>query len=232
MIIPYRFDPTNGNYGPATQSVRSLFATWKSIQWLNKTQTPDAYGVELFVKHNQLAHRYAPNLFAQKIALHIETGTEHDFAAACQRVRTSPSFDWKFNVLKELSSKHSHDHQWSIDKIACHPDEVKDPSTAYAFKTHMGISIYNSISQDFPFDLYSHRFMEQARFYLSYATGDLYDCINWQLAKNHSDTSDNPFVPLLQCYLHGFYPFVLRQDIVILFRFQSDPLRQPIADVR
>ncbi|MFV8749619.1 hypothetical protein ACNOYE_03595 [Nannocystaceae bacterium ST9] len=60
-----------------------------------------------------------------------------------------------------------------------------------------------------------------AIWYLGYATMDLLECIEWQLAEGHDrfdeSESDNPFWPLVRCNASGFHPFSFGPTEVVLF---------------
>jgi len=59
--------------------------------------------------------------------------------------------------------------------------------------------------------------VEFAQWYMSYANMDFIECIEWQLAEKSDSLDANPFLPLVRCYVAGFYPFSLGRSAFSLY---------------
>lgn len=60
---------------------------------------------------------------------------------------------------------------------------------------------------------------ELASWFLSYATMDLLNGVEWQLAGARDDLSTNPFAPLLAIYSQGLWPLSFSPTRMVLFAF-------------
>lgn len=220
-----KFDPSQYDYGKPTEAIRSILAEWMEIDWFEPHIGTAEQGISLFREHQRLAHAHAPELFPEHVELRVVTGARKDFTSWCQQVRAQTSWDWKFSVLKQLSSQHAKARAWSPEsEQRDRPPAPPRPGDLFiVFGDLKGNKqvIWNSVMPSPPAldALPREGFGETARFYISYAHADALDCMKWQLAEGSSDMSTNPFLPLLLCYQAGAYPFSLGRDAVVLFRF-------------
>jgi len=219
------FDPRDYDYGDATESIRSILAEWMEIDWFEPTFGTSDQCISLFREHQRLAHAQAPDLFSSQPDVRVVSGDRSDFMAWCQRVRSQTSWDWKFSVLKHLSSQHAQARNWSLQSEGDH-GSLAHPRPGDLFFVFVDATaarqvIWNNVMPTPPAldALPREGFAEAARFYISYAHNDALDCVKWQLAERSDDMTANPFLPLLLCYQAGAYPFSLGRDTVVLFRF-------------
>jgi hypothetical protein len=111
------FDPARCEYGAATASIRRILIAWASVDWFVAPENDGATrAVRLFEEHNSLARKRMPELFPERIDIHVAHGGWAAFHDLCLRVREPPqsSWDWKFSALKKLSSAHSKEHGWTL----------------------------------------------------------------------------------------------------------------------
>lgn len=229
------FDPNDYDYGPATHAIRTLLTTWAEIEWfVNSSETDDVVTAR-FVEHNALAHRYAPELFPSSVTISCVSGGWPEFIAWCKRVREQTRWDWKFSILKTLSRDHAMACGWSLQAQALHlPAGPLRPGDLFVrFGDDHGAPsvIWNNLfPTDTAFAGLAHTAgQESVGFYVGHAQVDAINAIQWQLAENHGDMTENPFVPLVSCYSAGAYPFSLGRDAVVLFRFAADERFLPRA---
>ena len=229
------FDPNDYDYGPATSAIRTIIFDWADIDWYVASAAADEELRQIFREHNALAHRHAPELFAEHIEPRCVSGGAAEFLAWCKRVRAQTQWDWKFSVLKRLSNKHSKARGWSLDEEAARlPEGSPRPGDLFfRLKGTAGskVVLWNALVSTrsiLPTES-SAQVEESARFYLSHAQADVYCALQWQLAEPDADLSHNPFVPLLRCYRAGGYPFSLARDTVVLFRFIANEHEFPKA---
>lgn len=229
------FDPNEYDYGPATSAIRTLITDWAEIDWFVPSSATDHEVISLFSEHNALAHRYAPEMFPDRVTMRCVPGGWSEFIAWCKRVREQTRWDWRFSILKKLSNDHAKACGWSLDAHASQvpKGQPKPGDLFFRFDDANGKAsvIWNNL---FPagsaLQVISHEpAKESAQFYFGHAQVDAFNCVQWQLAENHGDVTANPFVPLAGCYRAGAYPFSLDRDTVVLFRFTSDERLLPKA---
>lgn len=227
-----KFAPNEYDYGPATAAIRSIVADWAAVDWFEPTGARDEELVRLFHDHNALAHHLAPELFAERVNAHVVSGRWSEFSSWCKRVRAQSGWDWKFSILKKLAQEHSTAHGWSLSAHALDvPVGQPRPGDLFCrFNTSEGKAflVWNSFLPA-PELKTLGRSTEDAQFYFGHAQSDAFSGIEWQLAEKRSDLSGNPFIPLLQCYRSGGYPFSLDRDTVVVFRFTADEGALPKA---
>lgn len=241
-----RFDPHQYDYGPATEAIRQILLDWESIDWFAPARTRPDEAKELFRKHNELGHAFAPTLFSRSVDVSHRAGGWSEFMAWCARVRSQPlgsvadnqslswktdEWDWKYSILKPLSAMHAKAHGWNLDEQIAHDGEPR-PGDLFVRRrmNRNGVEgsfvVWNTI--ELPIAELKSRWQDPAggaaNFYHSYADFDITYCIQWQLAERSNNLADNPFVPLLACYRAGFYPFSLSSDSVVLFEFTTAKL--------
>jgi hypothetical protein len=216
------FDPEDQDYGPASPHIRAVIRAFADIDWFEPWGDVHAAQVA-FEEHQQLAHAHQPELFpaAPRIA-HLE-GTWVEFGECCTVVRNSDlKWDWRMTALKQLSYRHARDHGW---RLADQPAPAV-PRPGELFMRIGGGTIWNYFTPPMP-TTSAGKHEEPASFYTAYARNDLYDAIQWWLAR--PTAIDNPFVPLIRCYQLGVYPFSLAKDHVVLFAFRAAAAKLPTA---
>jgi hypothetical protein len=229
-----KFDPNEYDYGPATAAIRSIVLEWVEVDWFEPTGAPDEELVRMFQNHNALAHHAAPELFANAVNVRVVSGGWSEFSSWCKRVRAQPRWDWKFSVLKKLSHEHSKTNGWSLETHAPQvPLRSPKPGDLFLrFITTDGKAaiVWNGFLPAPELQTLGRpTAAESAQFYFGHAQSDAFSGIQWQLAEKRGDLSRNPFVPLLQCYRSGGYPFSLDRDTVVMFRFIADEGALPKA---
>lgn len=226
MRSSLKFEPGEYDYGAPTEAIRAVLAEWTEIDWFEPNAVSPDHAASLFREHQRLAHAHAPELFPIDISIRIITGDRNDFTSWCRRVRSETSWDWKFSILKTLSSQHAKARAWSPE-IECErsvgPSRPGDIFFVIGDDKGGKQVIWNSTMTAPPeLDaLPREGFGEAARFYISYANNDALDCMKWQFAERSADMSTNPFLPLLLCYEAGTYPFSLEKESMVLFRFDA-----------
>ena len=229
-----KFDPNEYDYGPATTAIRSIVIEWSSVDWFEPSGAPDEELIRLFQDHNSLAHRAAPELFANQINVRVVSGGWSEFSAWCKRVRARADWDWKFSVLKKLSHEHSKARGWSLDahapQVPLGPPKPGDLFVRFNTTDGKAALVWHGLlpAPDLQ-TLGRSTTAESAQFYFEHARSDAFSSIQWQLTEKRGDLSGNPFIPLLQCYRLGGYPFSLDRDTVVVFRFTADGSALPRA---
>jgi hypothetical protein len=229
---PLKFDPNEYDYGPATAAIRSIVVDWVDVDWFEPTGAPDDELLRLFHTHNAMAHRLAPELFAERVNAHVVSGGWSEFSSWCKRVRAQTRWDWKFSVLKKLTYEHSMAHGWSLNAHAPNvpAGQPRSGDLFVRFNTTDGKAalVWNGFLPA-PELTTLGRSAENAQFYFGHAQSDAFSGIEWQLAEKRGDLMGNPFVPLLQCYRSGGYPFSLDRDTTVIFRFSANEGALPKA---
>ncbi len=127
-------------------------------------------------------------------------------------MRARSNWDWKYGALKKLSARHAQTMGWSAERDAGPPAPGALFFVVADIPGRPHVMWGNALPRLPELD-------EAAAWYLGYAHNDILDCVKWQLAERTSDTTSNPFVPLVRCYAAGAYPFSLDREHVVLFRF-------------
>jgi len=226
----FRIDPAQCMYGAATAAVRQVLTEWSAIDWF--VPPPRAAAAEdaattLFAEHHKRARVHQPALFPENLAIRPMRGGWEAFSALCARVQTPEGWDWKFSALKALSFRHSQAHGWSLQVEA--PDVMSlaqgnGPGPGDLFFRVGEIVVWADPGPGL--DLRSTlppSHAKSAGWYLGYASMDVLECIEWQLAEKSDCLEGNPFLPLVRCYAAGFYPFSLGPTDVVLFGFEQTP---------
>ena len=206
-----------------TPPIRSIIANWAEVDWFTPSGSTDEEGSRLFREHHDCARRNAADHLAADLDVRSAIGGWAEFVTWCTRVRRPSAWDWKYSVLKPMSTAHSKSFGWKANAL---PQE--SPLVLRVGDAGNEQVIWRGLSPDIG-ALPANPAGECATFYLSYAHSDLVACIEWQLAENHDDLSGNPFVSLIRCYRAGFYPFCLDAATVVMFRFASDEDALPRA---
>ncbi|MEO8706044.1 MAG: hypothetical protein ABI867_38800 [Kofleriaceae bacterium] len=212
MRIPLAFDPADYDYGPATREVRTILLQWPAIEWFVPAVVAPHYARTTLARHQQLAHAHDADRFPLDLSVEVVAGGWPEFEALCIRVRALTAWDWKLGALKDLVGQHSRAHGWSIRDAVGAPPSGRPGDL---FFNVGNTAIWNDLIPTPP-DL-----AWPARFYISYARGDVYECIEWQLAQPGSPLEANPILPLLQLYADGCYPFSFSSQSLTLFRFRA-----------
>jgi hypothetical protein len=240
----FTIDPKLVEYGAATPAVRQILTEWMSVDWFEPHAggAAAARATRLFQEHHEKGRAQAPELFPTGMEILVDTGGWADFAALCGRVRegTGTSWDWRYSVLKRLSSEHSKRHGLRLSELARAGVETGlSPGPGDLFFSTGGDVIWNGLWPSLELGrVLSPENEALAHWYLGYAQMDVLEAIEWQLAEK-SDCVDgnpsagarasgppavpyapNPFVPLVHCYGAGFYPFSLGPRLMTLFAFQ------------
>jgi hypothetical protein len=221
------FDSAQGEYGPATAAVRQILTEWGEVDWFAPptSHAARARAVALFQEHNAQARARLPDLFPEDIDVRPLVQGWTDFAELYERVRTQ-SWDWKYSALKQLSFEHSKALGWSLqdqgqfavplaDGARPRPDDLFIRLEEHVMWAGAFVSPRRERRAELP-----PEHAKLADWYLGYASMDMTECLEWQLAEKSSRLDGNPFLPLLRCYAAGFYPFSLDRHTVVLFAFR------------
>lgn len=208
------FELDDYDYGPATAAVRDILDTWTAIDWFVPPTASHQTATALFAEHQALARLHDPDRFPASVEIAVATGDWPEFSDLCERVRTQTGWDWKFGALKSLAHEHSLAHGWILN------EQVRDapPPRQGDLLVRLGdFVIWNSVVPEPPTGIGQP---SDAGFYGGYARGDVYECLEWQLAEPTCALTANPFIPLLHLYAAGYYPFSFSRTDVTLFGFR------------
>jgi hypothetical protein len=218
----FNFDLHACDYGEATVAIRSILSEWEQIDWFEAHSSDPAAAIRLFEEHQAKARMIMPDVYPERIAIHSAIGDWADCHAWCQRVRAPGAFDWKYGVLKKLCAHFTNARGWLIEKDSRLATPEDPPSPSDLFFRVGDTAVWNSIGPVIQtHETLRHDDAEIASWYHGYATSDLMECLQCQLALRNDDATTNPFVPLLRCYAAGFYPIGLARDEVVLFAFEK-----------
>lgn len=215
------FDPALCSYGPATAAVQQILSEWMAIDWFEPPPTgAQDNAMMAFAEHNRRARIHQPELFPAELAITLARGGWPEFVELCARVRKQ-SWDWKFAALKQLSHRHSRARGWSLTEsardLAATAEAPGPGDLCFRFGERV---FWNNLGPKLDLgSVISASDVNTVHWYLGYATMDLIECIEWQLAERHDRLDDNPFVPLLRCHASGLLAFSLGPAEVVLFGF-------------
>lgn len=204
--------------GPATAAVRDIVTDFAAIDWFVPPNASQKLARELFLSHVNLTRQHLPKLYSEPVEVEFSTGGWEHFFALCNRVRGSGSFDWKYGVLKILSSEHAEACDWSLKNERSMMQKESDGSDTLLLRVGEHV-FWCSLAPNLDLSELGKDHAECGHFYLSYVSYDATDAIQWQLAERSDSLAGNPFLPLLRCYAANFYPFVISESSVILFSF-------------
>lgn len=243
MKTSWRYDDRR-DLGPATDGVRTIVALWQRIDWFTEP-APGAFERArcAFEKHLARTRAHAPGAYAPAMRFAPRIGTWPDFAALVRTATGQSGFDWKFGVLKPLLHAHRERLGFHID--ASHPGVVPitelradAPMPLYAALpngTTITLGPHVGATGDALFAASPRAAWQRATnyrpaigWYTSYASQDAAFAVEWQLAAAHAVVDDNPFVPLLETYDAGAYPFVTSASEVVFFSFRQPTLRDAL----
>jgi hypothetical protein len=231
------FNPYACDYGRATRAIREILLEWAEIDWFEppRPHAREAEARYLFAAHNTRARVHALDLFADMVEIQCEAGGWARFVELCAAVRDA-RWDWKFSILKELSTRHAQERGWSLDEqglamasTAPLPGELftrHEEGAGRVFVLWNDIGGKLDVSAELRElvelgELPAASVRESAGFYFDWARTDLFDAVKWQLAQGDADLDSNPFHLLVRCYRAGFYPFSFGRREVTLFRFAA-----------
>lgn len=219
----HSIDPARCSHGPATAAVQQVLSEWMAIDWFEPARAgADADATSSFEQHHRLARAHQPELFPEQLEVRTQLSGWAEFVELCARVRIQ-GWDWKFAALKQLSHRHSQARGWSLGKalpVATAPGQVPDSGDLF-FRFGESV-IWNDLAPKLDLQrMLAPGEVEAAAWYLGYATMDLIECIEWQLAEQSDRLGENPFFPLVRCYALGIYPFSLGPAEIVLFGFVS-----------
>jgi len=231
------FNPYACDYGRATRAIREILLEWAEIDWFEPAwpYAKEREACSLFLQHNAIGCAHAPDLFGANVDVRCDEGGWERFAELCALVRGA-GWDWKFSILKPLSSLHAKARGWSLDEqglaMALVASQPGDLFTCYQDGLGRTQVLWNDLGGELAAlaTLPEEPAREGAGFYFGWARTDLFDAIKWQLARDDGDLSDNPFHLLVRCYRAGFYPFSFGRDTVVLFRFAGTPAEPPAVE--
>lgn len=227
------FDPDEYTYGEATLGVRRLLKDWAAIDWFVPQGGAPAQtrATRSYEEHHAAAHAAKPDVFGPKVALRVRLGGWKDFHALYEQVsdevryrkgEKGPSWDWKFQGLKDMTHAHSEARGFQLVDIAVELTEQRPVRPGDLCSRYQDSFIWNAI---FPkLDLSERLPSFEAtvgNWYVNFANQDLMEALEWQLAERSDDLTTNPFVPLMRVYAEGFYPFSLAPNEVVLFGFAA-----------
>ncbi len=207
-------DPDRLAGGPATRAVRSLLRLAMRTRWFEPA-APDK--PTFFRAHVALVRAHVPGAFTDDMEITEEVGGWAALERLASQVRHPAStFDWKFGTLKTMVKAHSEARGWSA---AAH-------ARAFQSSTHSPGDLFVLLQDQafwrMPFPtpelVRAGTAREAAAWFASFATGDLIEAIEWQLAEGTDDLESNPMLPLLLGYAMGQYPFVLDASRVVVLR--------------
>lgn len=225
------FDPAEYTYGEASVGVRRLLKDWAAIDWFVPPTNAPARdrATRSFEEHHRAAHAARPEVFPEDVTIRSKIGGWTDFHALYEQVsaevhyqagRQGPSWDWKFNGLKDMTRAHSEARGFSLSDVARPISAEEPPRPGELFFAWNDTVIWSAAYPRIdPREYLPPREANVASWYLGYANMDVTEAIEWQLAERSNDLSTNPFVPLMRVYAEGFYPFSLAPNEVVLFGF-------------
>lgn len=222
MKGPLHLDRARHNFGAAAPAVLQILAEWEAIDWFVPPHEPGLFAEALLHQHQILARQHLPEKFAGSLTIQHRSGGWPDFAACCQEVRLHTSFDWKMGATKDLLRHYSERHKFSLATLArtlLVPGAVHDDRCL--FIPFRDTVFWGNIGPDLDFRSFGDIAAEAAVFYFSYARGDAFQAVEWQLAEPHSPLSQNPFLSLLRSYASGYYPFAYSPTEFVLFHFRD-----------
>jgi hypothetical protein len=213
-----QFDPAERDYGPATDSVRSILAGWAAVDWFVAGPKNPLRAAHRFAEHHARARLHLPSSYPASFDARLKRGGWDDFDALCASVRRPGSWSWKYGPLKDVSSHHSQAAGWSpLEHVSASPAVPTPPRPGDLFLRYGENVVWTGLGMtlDFRASLPPAR-AELCAWYTSYADMDALFAIEWQLAERSNDTSANPFLPLLDCYAAGILPFGLGPEEFVL----------------
>jgi hypothetical protein len=214
-------------YGPATPALRAIAEVWRGIDWFAPTGTDESAAAALVQAHVARAHR-ASRLFPARVRIRHELGDRGRFISLWDVATNEPASSWKWTRLRRLSADHARAHRWSQRELLRVPEQADLPVRREGYADGPLVVMFSFPAPE-PTQLYTAPFSASAHAYLRAAQQDAVAAAAWQLAERSADTTSNPFVPLLECYRAGFYPFSLAGEEVCLFRFTADAHALPKA---
>ena len=202
------FDPDRCEYGPATAQIRAARREWGEIDGCEPFGDLAA-GEASFRDHQRIAHVHQPERFPLDVQVEPVVGDWDDFARLSAAVRNPDArWDWRMTTLKRLSTEHAAQHGWRLDdQPARMPPEPGDLFLRVGNCNVWYLYVWDVASPT----------SELGAWYWNFARADLIDAIQWWLAAPAAQ--DNPFVPLVDCYRSGVYPFSVSRDRAVLFAF-------------
>jgi len=213
-------DRSRHNFGAAAATVLPLLDQWEAIDWFVPTTQPPVTGQLQFVAHLRLCQQHAPKDFPRPLAIELQAGGWSQFSDLCQAVRGPNDSDWKLGPLKGMALDHGRRCGYSRKDTAAALIKPGAPLDQRCLMISAGEHfIFGRLGPELDFSALSPFDADAARFYFFYAHGDAIDAIEWQLAEPSAPLADNPFAVLLACYGSGYYPFMFKNDRVVLFRF-------------
>lgn len=239
------FDPAAHSWGPATTAIRTMLLDWASVDWFAPATRPAARAMRLFEEHLARVRRVAPDLLPEgAIEVRVAPGGFAELAHLVSSVRATPppprtsgltgflerlrggtppaspaTFDWKFGVLKKVLHRHTQRRGWSREAEARRILGDRDATQARSSDLYflVGDTALWRTTPAVDIDVPSGDGREAAVWYHSGACVDFTECIEWQLAAGTPDTRWNPFLPLVRCYVAGYYPVFLGPRTVSLW---------------
>lgn len=246
MKAVWRYD--DRDLGPATDAVRAIIARWLRIDWFVE---PAAGALDrarnAFEHHLDCVRAHDSEAYARDVRVAHRIGTWPDFAALHAVVVKERKFDWKWGVLKPLLHAHRERHGFRLD--ASLPGVVPleelrrdgpqplwggfPENVVITLGPRIGVTVDELFAAS-PRAAWQRasRYCSALASYVSYVTQDAIFAIEWQLAAPHSPLDENPFVPLLEVYEAGAYPFVISAGEVVLFSFREPTWRDALPGER
>ena len=214
-------DPDEITCGPATTSVRALARAFREVDWF----APSMADQQASRAHMDEHLRRVRSADADAVPSHVEVthqiGGWAELTRLADVVRAVPSassYDWKYGVLKVLGKAHSKRLGWSPLAHA-RAYQQATPSPTDLFVVIGDRAFWQLMRAPLPTGAETPT---HASWYAGFAFQDAIEAIEWQLAKASDDTSDNPFVPLLELYESSVYPFALAADRMVLLHFTPE----------
>ncbi|MEM9075004.1 MAG: hypothetical protein AAGE52_41290 [Myxococcota bacterium] len=212
-----RFDASDYQCGPATPAVQRLVTTFATLDWFEAPTHSADDAQARFVRYHELGRAWATDLFHPALKVELHTGGWGEFQQLCDDVRAPKRpWDWKYQILKTLSERHSGCFEGTKPTAAQLP---MVPSASDLFVRFADVVVWNLRLPRLDVSSFGNDQKQRTTFYRSYCQFDLTEALDWQLADPSCRLDDNPFAVLMSVYAGGHYPFHLAADHAVLFSF-------------
>lgn len=201
-------DPNTFECGAATPVIRALVAKYNAIDWYVPPADSHADAIRsVWRRHVRAVDGFYGT--RSRWSVELESGDWARFVARSTQVRSVQRFDWRNTGLKRMSMEHNAAH------------ELVSREIVGLWREAGPVTVYQELGPRFsPAPSLSDVERDAAVWYAGYAQHDARLAIEWLICEPHASIHCNPFVPLIDGYEMGVYPFVLERDRVVLFTFR------------